>query len=252
MTLPTIEELRRTILEIEQTLDDGTYRPGPWARMLKRAHLLEPQARAALSEDVSRVGDKLHRFNRPGRVASVTTGVLGGLLVFAAGIAGVVVGVRLDNAASTPVILAGTFATCAAAQPLFKVFVGSLLGVRYSYVWVWMKIEPRVKMRYGTYLSLPLARRLILQAAGTVGSASVFLVTGYALAAQGDLPGTATACIAIGLFFVGLNTALFVLGFAGHRGARTMMSGGLAAAEILEHRRLARTRAELERGHGAA
>lgn len=233
MNQPTVEEVRQSVLDIEQQLIAGTYRPGPWARMLRRAQLLDVAGRRALTEDVTRVGDLLHRNNHPGRKAKVRTGVMLEIFLLIGAIVDVAFGVWLDSAI---IVGISTFVMCQAAQPLFKMLVGTLLGVRYSYFWFWLKIEPRAKMQYGTYIPLTLSQRVILHASGMVGSAAAFLAVGYALA--GIMPGIASICLGVGWFFVALNLTFFVLGLAGVRKVQKLFSGGAAAAEILKQRRL--------------
>jgi hypothetical protein len=142
-----------------------------------------------------------------------------------------VVGIYLGLRWDVPLVVwLSTFALSYTLQPLVKMLVAGLLGVRYSYFYVQMIVEPRVKMRYGTYLALSTPRRVIVHLAGMIGSPSAFLVVAPLIADR--MPVTAEICTVFGLGFVGLNLMLFVLGFAGVRRVEQLTSCGAAAREI--------------------
>jgi hypothetical protein len=69
-------------------------------------------------------------------------------------------------------------------QPGIKLLVGILLGIRYSYVYLWF-FEPRFKMSYGTYLATPTWARVLFQFFGSIGT-PIALCLGYILLA--DVP----------------------------------------------------------------
>ena len=54
-------------------------------------------------------------------------------------------------------------------QPLVKVTLGLLLGVRYAYAYLWY-VEPRFKIRYSTYIALTPRRRVLLNLTGSIGT----------------------------------------------------------------------------------
>jgi hypothetical protein len=221
------EAVRGQVLAVERSIDDGSYRPGPWAEATRRAGALPREQRLALEEDISRVSDKLHRRNHPGRKVSVRLGVVLELIGAADSVVGVYLGLRWD----VPLLVwVSTFVLSYTLQPLVKMLVGGLLGVRYSYFYLQLIVEPRVKMRYGTYLALSTTRRVILHVAGMIGSPVAFLVVAPFIAHR--MPVTAEVCTGFGLGFVGLNLMLFVLGLAGVRRVEQLSSCGAAAREI--------------------
>ncbi|MCB1646346.1 MAG: hypothetical protein KDI36_12880 [Pseudomonadales bacterium] len=65
------------------------------------------------------------------------------------------------------ILAAVTLTLC--LQPLIKIISGVLLGVSYSYAYLWY-FEPRFKMQYGTYLCLTPMKRFILHISGSVGT----------------------------------------------------------------------------------
>jgi hypothetical protein len=158
---------------------------------------------------------------------SARLGVLLELIGTADGVLGLYLGLRWDF----PLLVwVSTFVLCATLQPLVKMLIGRLLGVRYSYFYLHFILEPRVKMRYGTYLALSTTGRVVVQLAGMIGSPGAFLVVAPIIAHR--MPITAEVCTAFGLGFVGLNLMFFVLGFAGVRRVEQLFSGGAAAREI--------------------
>ncbi|HKE13333.1 MAG TPA: hypothetical protein VKB80_00590 [Kofleriaceae bacterium] len=227
MSGASVEGLRARLVDVERAIDGGTYRPGPWAAIVRQAGALPREERLALEADVSRVSDKLHRRNHPGRKVGVRLGVVLELIGTADGLVGLYLGLRWDFAL---LVAVSTFVMCATLQPLVKMMVGRLLGVRYSYFYLHFILEPRVKMRYGTYLALSTTGRVIVHFAGMIGSPGAFLVVAPFIA--GRMPITASICTGIGWGFVGLNLMFFVLAFAGVRRVEQLFSGGAAAREI--------------------
>jgi len=58
-------DLERRLDEIERSLDDHTYRPGPWQAFLEQAEAAAPSSLASVEADVNRVSDKLHQRIEP-------------------------------------------------------------------------------------------------------------------------------------------------------------------------------------------
>ncbi len=56
-----VDELGRALGRIERQLDEGLYRPGPWAKFLRAAEDRPRAERLMLADQASRVSDKLHR-----------------------------------------------------------------------------------------------------------------------------------------------------------------------------------------------
>jgi hypothetical protein len=121
-------------------------------------------------------------------------------------------------------------------QPPIKIAMGYLVGVRYSHFF-FFGIEPRFKMRYGTYLSAERWRRVLLHLSGTVGSPLAFWWV--ALRAEETLPRASAICWTLFLLLVAIQVVACVLGIVGVRrlgplGSVRHTSGGAAAYELRE------------------
>jgi hypothetical protein len=170
-------DLRARLAAIERDLEEGRYRPGPWARLLRDLRQEPDGLRTALAGDVSRVSRKLNlRSGR--RTIEVTTGLalesvgsLVGAVILAVGV----------SAGSNLATIVAMLIWVTAFEPPVKVAVGSALGIGYEYVYL-RGIEPRFKMSYGSYLAAARWKRIALHAAGMLGSPlgalSVALIAG--------------------------------------------------------------------------
>ena len=154
--------------------------------------------------------------------------------------AGTAIGVALLEVGldrlSTAVVIASSVILTIALQPLVKIAVGFFIGVRYSHFF-FFGIEPRFKMRYGTYLNAERWGRVLLHLSGTIGSP--FALWWVATRAEGVVPRAATVCEALFLLVVAIQVVTFALGLAGMRrlgpiGLVRHTSGGGAAYELRE------------------
>jgi hypothetical protein len=158
--------LHDRLATIEAAVDRGDYTPGPWRSLVNEIRDSPQTERAALADDVTRVSRKLH-LRKPRR----TPGVVGALLLEAlAGILGGILAAAALNRGSTLLALVGMGLWVMAFEPLIKLSVGTALGVEYDYAYLYGRVEPRFKMKFGSYLSLTPLRRAIVQFAGTLGS----------------------------------------------------------------------------------
>jgi hypothetical protein len=115
--------------------------------------------------------------------------------------------VRMALRRGSVVLLALAVNTLAfTAQPIIKTSVGMLLGVRYAYGYA-QGIEPRFKMRYGTYLAAPRWKRFLLHLSGTVGTSLALWLT--ARQARPRFPKSAMVC----QVFVWVQTLVQVIPF---------------------------------------
>ena len=122
-----------------------------------------------------------------------------------------------------------------AFQPLVKVATGTALGVGHDYAYL-HGIEPRFKMRFGSYLAEPRWKRILLHLSGTVGTPlGVMLV---AMAAGAKLPVSALICWAAFWIAVAINLVSLVAATLGVRRLGPFRaddsSGGAAGIELRE------------------
>lgn len=224
-------QLRSEIAKIESSIDAGTYRPGPWARLLTRVRAAPASDRLAIAPDVTRVSRKLHL--RHGRsTIKAQTGLIIELGAVALGDFLLALGVHaLSNVAA----IAGMAVWVVALQPLIKVATGAALGIRYDYAYL-ANGEPRFKMEYGSYLAQLRWARVVLHLSGAVGSPlGAYLA---ATLARGQLPAAYWIAIVVFWMVNALNLALLVAGLAGVKRvgvSRTVdTSCGAAGAEMRE------------------
>ncbi len=160
-----MDELRNQLAASESAVDAGRYRVGAWDAFVRRVRLRPQRERRALAADVSRVSRNLHTRNGL-RMVSLPAGIALEVLATAGGGATLAIG-RAEGSSIAAVAAAVIWVTT--FQPLVKVFVGVSLGVRYDYAYL-RGIEPRFKMRYGTYLAAPRWAPIVVHVFGTVGS----------------------------------------------------------------------------------
>lgn len=152
---------------IEQALDSHTYKKGAWLKLLRHVDPLPADDRKALAPTLNRVSDKLHQLNGFPR-QPVALGLIMEVVLL-------VVALTLLNADALWARVIAVGALALSLQPSLKIAAGLLLGVRYSYVFLWY-FEPRFKMRYGTYMALPRINKVLFQLAGSVGTPLALLI----------------------------------------------------------------------------
>jgi hypothetical protein len=224
-----MSELSATLDGIEGQLDDGVYRPGPWAAFLRAAEARPREERATLSDQASRVSDKLHRRSHA-RTLPFWTGLLFELVATAVAVTLLESG--LERASGGSVLVAAIILTVT-LQPLIKITAGTLVGIRYSYFYIWGGYEPRFKMRYGTYLCAERWQRVLLHVSGTLGSPLAFWWV--SVRAEPMLPGVSAVCELLFWLLVAVQVVAFSLVMSGvRRLARVgwVTSGGAAAREL--------------------
>lgn len=216
--------------EIERALDAGTYRPGPWQRLVADASGLPPVDRRSLEATLDRVSEKLHR-RREFPSFAVERGMALESIGAALGLALVGLGAALDSALA---LGAAAALLTVALQPLLKVSTGLALGIGYAYFYVW-RGEPRFKLRFGSYLAAAPWKRFLLHGSGVVGSP---LGVGVAwAAARSSHPTLARALLALAGLHVAFSIVVLVLAALGVRrlpgiGAIRFNSAGAAGHEL--------------------
>ena len=138
-----------------------TYVPGTWQRVLVEISNLDETTRESLKSRISEISDALH-----GRHGYKRFNFLAAYLLEMSMIA---TAIGLACTSSMLLHLIATLFLAVALQPALKVTSGLMLGVRYSYAYLW-HFEPRFKMMYGDYIACPRWRRLIFQFSGCVGT----------------------------------------------------------------------------------
>lgn len=229
-TTPSLVRVR--MRAIENDLDTGAYRPGPWSRLLAEMRNLPIADRGALAEDVSRISRKLH-LRHGQRMVSATIGYALELLLTLAGLVLLAIAVRSESSALAIVVALVWTMTL---QPLIKVGVGYTLGIRYEYAYLY-GVEPRFKMRFGDYVARPRWARIVVHVSGMIGSPlgawlpTVFLGKSQWLAID--------VCLLLFWIVMAINLFSFIAvlsGVAKRIGSLRLAdgSGGAAALELRE------------------
>lgn len=223
-----LDDTRARIKKIEQAVGDGTYEPGPWAALLRELEVLPRADRRALAVDVTQASNALHR-----RAGHPEKGVAAGVaLEIGATVAATALLIGGAETGSNALTLGGATLLATVAQPLVKLAIGTLLGVRYAYAFL-LVLEPRFKMKYGTYLALPRWARVVYHLGGTIGTP---LALAWVATREASPTLTAAICTVLALISGGANVSFFV---AAARGARKLgplrlstTSGGRAGQEL--------------------
>lgn len=172
--------INQQIEEIENALDEKRYRVGSWQKLIEEVEALSSDERAEISESISELGNKLHQRHGFPSIPCV----YGFLVEFMLTVFGT--SILIVGSESLLLSLAGALALILSMQPVLKILVGLLLGVRYAYVFLFY-VEPRFKMQYGTYLSLTTMQRVVYHTSGVIGTPLALLLAIQIL--QGfDLP----------------------------------------------------------------
>ncbi len=228
---PQAGDLRGRLAAIERAVDDGSYRPGPWHALIHDVRNAMFFERAAIADDISRVSRKLH-LRKPRRRAAMNIGLLMEIATTMIGGMLMILGVAMHSGV---LAFLGALLWMIAFEPLIKLMVGRAMGVHYDYFYLF-GIEPRLKMRYGTYLSRPRLLRIIVHLSGTIGSPLAAWLT-YWMLSQAQ-PGAAALCYGAFWILVIINVVNFVAPLLGvHRIGPmplSMSSAGSAAMEIRE------------------
>jgi hypothetical protein len=155
-------------------------------------------SRSALSKEVTEVSDALHA--RHGHVKTAFLPVfLIEVCLTLAGLIGLASGSFLLKCL-------GFVALAASLQPVLKVSTGLLLGVRYSYAYLWY-FEPRFKMAYGSYILQPSRNRIIIHLVGSTGTPLAFLAGAVSFA---ETPPLSALCIVGFLGTFAMQAAAYV------------------------------------------
>jgi hypothetical protein len=120
-------------------------------------------------------------------------------------------------------------------QPLVKVATGTMLGIGYEYGYMY-GIEPRIKMKFGSYVAAPRWKRVVLHASGMIGSPLGAILV--ARIADDSLPVARLLCLAVFWIVVAVNLNSLILALLGFRRLGSLRladgSGGSMGFELRE------------------
>ncbi len=229
--VPSVEELRARIAEIERDIDAGAYHPGPWARLVRAVRSDPDDVRASLAGDITRVSRKLHM--RSGR-RTIAVGV--GIAIEIAAIATGAALIALALAVGSNLVAILAMAVWVTAfQPPVKVAAGTALGVGYDYVFL-QGVEPRFKMSFGSYLAAPRWKRVVLHLSGTVGSPLAAIIAARITGAE--LPIATVVSQGVFWLIVAINVMPMIASLFGVQRMGPIKlgesSGGAAGIELRE------------------
>ncbi|HYL58095.1 MAG TPA: hypothetical protein VEU51_04440 [Candidatus Acidoferrales bacterium] len=138
-------------------------------------------------------------------------------------------------AESSTAAVAAVFIWVATFQPLLKILVGTMLGVRYEYAYL-LGVEPRFKMQFGTYVAASRWKRIVLHISGMIGSPLAAALV--AMTARGRLPVAAAVSWAVFWLVAAVNVFMMIAALAGVRRVGPLRtadgSGGAAGLELRE------------------
>jgi hypothetical protein len=227
----TIRELRQRLDAIEDDVDNGRYRPGPWEALIRAVRARPDAERAQIAEGIGRVSRKLHM-----RTERITIGI-GSALVFEL-VATVIGGVLLVLAmgfSSNVLAIIGAVIWVTTFQPLIKFGCGRAVGIHYDYAYLY-GVEPRFKTEYGSYLASSRAARIVFHLSGMIGSPLAAWFIWSVLPQQMNL--ARVLCWYAMWALIATNVVTLIVGLAGIRrigGFRLRdSSSGVAAAEMRE------------------
>ena len=182
---------------------------------------LEQGASVILGPDLTRISNKLHRRNRFAE-ASIRTGLLIECLLFTTSILSI-------GAESSLVRLISIVLLALCLQPLIKTSAGLLVGVRYSYVYLWY-FEPRFKMQFGTYQKLERWKKIVVQLLGSIGT-PLALFIGWAVLS--DEPLLSVLLLASALAATLMQVTAFVAVWLGARRLGPFLLSNLTTPALL-------------------
>lgn len=224
-------KLRERLRAIERDIDAARYRSGPWDAFIRVTSGQPDMTRAALAEDISRVSRKLH-LHWARSTVSVATAISAELAATAVGSVLLALAIKSD---SNIVAIAAMVIWVITLQPLVKVAVGTLLGIGYEYGYLF-GLEPRFKMKFGSYLSTPRWKRIALHGSGMVGSPLGAIMVPWIVGST--LQIARSVCLWSFWIFLAINLISLILSLFGVRRLGRLRladgSGGALGLELCE------------------
>ncbi len=228
-----MSNLEQLLAEIEDALDSNTYSRGRWQVFLERAATASPDELVPLERSITRVSEKLHQRTSPSTMPferALAVEILASLGGFAI----------LTVAASTGSavgFVAAAVCLVVTLQPILQVATGMAFQLAFAYAYLW-GVEPRFKLKYGTYLAAPRWKRVSYHVSGMLGSPFAWLIV--AVVARPSNPILSGVLWWLAVAHMAFVVGQFLLALAGVRrvpllGLLRLGSGGAAAWE-LRHR----------------
>ncbi len=237
-----MSNLEQLLAEIEDALDSNTYSRGRWQIFLERAAAASPDKLVPLESSITRVSEKLHQRTSPSTIP-FELALAFEILASLGGFAILTVAASTGSAVG---FVAAAVCLVVTLQPILKVATGMAFQLAFAYAYLW-GVEPRFKMKYGTYLVAPRWKRVSYHVSGMLGSPFAwFIVSATARPSHPTLSGVLFWLAVVHLAFV---VSQFLLAIGGVDrvpllGLLRLGSGGAAGWE-LRHRDRAPPTAQL-------
>ena len=228
-----MSDLEQLLAGIEDALDSNTYSRGRWQVFLERAAAASPDELAPLESSITRVSEKLHQRTGPSTMPFERALALE-ILAALGGFAILTVAASTGSAVG---FVAAAVCLVVTLQPLLKVATGLAFQLAFSYAYLW-GIEPRFKLKYGTYLAASRWKRVSYHVSGMLGSPFAWLLV--SVVARPLHPTFSGVLLWLAVAHMVFIVSQFLLALAGVRrvpllGLLRLGSGGAAAWE-LRHR----------------
>jgi len=187
---------------METSITSGTYKPGIWQKLVKEISSQDISTRQSLRGRVTEVSDLLHERHGHAKFPFPSVYLIQlAVIALASGL----------SFLNTPLIGSlATFLLALTLQPAIKATAGLVLGIRYSYAYLWY-FEPRFKMQYGYYLCCPAWRRITFQFIGSIGTPLAMLIGMHLLK---DISYLFWACFVGFIAFTLMQLAAFIAALA--------------------------------------
>lgn len=225
-----MSDLEQLLAEIEDALDSNTYSRGRWQVFLERAAAASPDALVPLESSITRVSEKLHQRTGPSTMP-FERALAFEILASLGGLAILTIAASTGSAAG---FVAAAVCLVVTLQPLLKVASGLAFQLAFAYAYLW-GVEPRFKLKYGTYLAAPRWKRVSYHVSGMLGSPFAWLIV--AVVTRPSHPTLSGVLSWLAVAHMAFVVGQFLLAVAGvHRvpllGLLRLGSGGAAGWEL--------------------
>ncbi len=225
-----MSDLEQLLAEIEDALDSNTYSRGRWEVFLERAAAASPDELVPLESSITRVSEKLHRRTSPASMP-FERALAFEILASLGGFAILTVAASTGSAVG---FVAAAVCLVVTLQPLLKVATGLAFRLAFGYAYLW-GVEPRFKLKYGTYLAAPRWKRISFHVSGMLGSPFAWLLV--SVVARPLHPTFSGVLLWLTVGHMAFIISQFLLALAGVRrvpllGLLRLGSGGAAGWEL--------------------